>query len=129
MCTHLRFHMVCQYLYLSIFTICVSLHMYLCTMCLMIFPAANMAVCCMSLCPVSCLSWPLRDYSGAGTLDREGAHQLRPYHLNFHKDLGLRGYLDPDRSCNALIVPCVHVTDCCAMYLMSFSATASCRLL
>ena len=38
----------------------------------------------------------VRTYASKGDLQHYGGLQLRPYHLNFHKDLGLRGYLEPD---------------------------------
>lgn len=37
----------------------------------------------------------VRNYARPGALRFGGAIELRPWHLNFHKDLGLRGYLEP----------------------------------
>lgn len=46
----------------------------------------------------------LRDYGKPGCLSKAGAVQLRPWMLNFHPQMGLRGYVEPDCS---LVFPCV----------------------
>ena len=51
-----------------------------------------------SMSPKECIPcWRLRSYAQQGDLQKEGALYLRPWHLNYAPQFGLRGYVEPAR--------------------------------